>query len=390
MATGTTPRSQKADARPIGFLLHDLAAGTDPVAVTLIVRPEDLTKTDPSRLATQQTLGGAWVDSFGAGLTSIAISGHTGWRGSAVKGDGMAVFQDLHDTIFTRWHLLRADAVSNGQDPNLVKLIFADALDDYSAVVTPNNFSLRRSKSRPLLMQYQIGMTVVDEDIGIVGAFQALSDQQKADAALESLQASIGTLSAESANLGPLDSALAGLGAASKQFTALSADVFKTVNGAVNAVQGEINSVVEPLVGVAANLALAGRNIFYTVSDLASLPSRLKASVMRIASAYNNVFCIFKNALKPANFYPNYSSLFGASTCSSTNGGSPISQFMNSNGLEAAFKPDSATSVSQFRINGIANNSMVGMGKTDVVNAPSSLTGLRDSMTNITSGFALH
>src|ERR1035437_1247118 len=47
---------------------------------TLTVNPEDLTVTEPSRVAVQQTMGGAWVDSFGPGLRTINISGVTGWR----------------------------------------------------------------------------------------------------------------------------------------------------------------------------------------------------------------------------------------------------------------------------------------------------------------------
>lgn len=48
------------------------------------VRPEDLSHQEPSRMQAHQTLGGAWVDAFDRGLSTITISGHNGWRGCLV------------------------------------------------------------------------------------------------------------------------------------------------------------------------------------------------------------------------------------------------------------------------------------------------------------------
>src|SRR3546814_6347174 len=160
------PASQKADVRPISFMLDDLAFGTPPTSVDLAIRPEDLTRGDPSRMDVQQTLGGAWADNFGPGIPTINISGHTGWRrlvGSI--GDGEARFQNLKSTVFDQWHLKRRDAVQAGRDPDLVQLVFSDALDGFTVVVAPMNFTLRRSKSRPLLYQYPIPLTVLDQNV---------------------------------------------------------------------------------------------------------------------------------------------------------------------------------------------------------------------------------
>lgn len=389
MATGPTPRSQKAGDRPIGFLLHDLAADTEPFAFNLVIRPEDLTRTETSRLAVQQTLGGAWADNFGRGLANITISGHTGWRGTVRLGDGLAIFQQLRDQVFLQWHSKREDAIGRGNDPDLVKLIFADALDDYAAVVAPLSFVLKRSKTRPLLAQYQIGMTVLSEDVDLQSSVNPLFASIGADAAaIDSLSASIGIV--QGSQLGGLDGMLAGLGAASQQFAALTASVFKQVNGMVNGIQGGINSVVEPLVGVAANLAVAGRNIFQTISAIESIPSRLKADVMRLAGAYSNILCIFSNLFNGTFFYADYSSLFGASNCSSTSGGRPISQFMNSNGLEAAFFPNPNTNISVFRINGTANSALLATSGIDPVLAPPPTAFLRDAMKVINNGFTVN
>src|SRR5277367_3573779 len=77
----TPPPSQKVGSAPISFIFID---GSIPAPNTwtlnLVIRPEELTRTDPSRMTVQQTLGGAWADDFGPGLGSINISGTTGWR----------------------------------------------------------------------------------------------------------------------------------------------------------------------------------------------------------------------------------------------------------------------------------------------------------------------
>jgi len=155
------PTSQKAGFRPISFLLSNGVTGTL-TSIDLLIRPEELTRSAPSRLSATQTFGGAWVDNFGPGLVGINIAGHTGWRGG-LFADGFELFQELKTTVFDQWHSQRAAAVAAGQDPAQIQLIFSDALDANVDIVVPNVFTLRRNRTRPLLMMYQIGMTVVGE-----------------------------------------------------------------------------------------------------------------------------------------------------------------------------------------------------------------------------------
>ena len=86
------PPSQKF--RRIGFALT--GPGPD-VRYDFVIRPEELTRQEASRLAVQQTLGGAWVDSFGRNLSSITIAGHTGWRGGFLTS-GEDLLLDLRNT----------------------------------------------------------------------------------------------------------------------------------------------------------------------------------------------------------------------------------------------------------------------------------------------------
>jgi hypothetical protein len=151
--------------RPIGFV------GTHTAAVNLTIRPEELTRFEPSRLAVQQTLGGAWIDGFDRGIITIKISGHTGWRGggpgTAIGGggglSGEAQFHDLRVNSFTAWHQARADIISGGGDPSVVQLTFVDTLNGFTDLVAPKSFTLRRSKTRPLLMMYSIEMLVLQD-----------------------------------------------------------------------------------------------------------------------------------------------------------------------------------------------------------------------------------
>lgn len=155
--------------RPIGF------AGTGGF-FSFNIRPEELTRYEPSRLAVQQTLGGAWVDGFDRGIITIKIQGHTGWRGftpgSAQDAVGNPLttglpgelqFAQLRASSFLNWHAERARIVAGGGDPSVVELIFIDTLNGFTDLVAPKSFTLRRSKSRPLLMMYTIEMLVLQD-----------------------------------------------------------------------------------------------------------------------------------------------------------------------------------------------------------------------------------
>ncbi len=114
--------------RPIGFYL---TGGTVPVParINLPIRPEELTRAETSRIQVTQTLGGAWADSFGAGLTKISLAGHCGWRGAFFL-PGEEVFHSLRSMVFQAWHDRRQAAAAAGQDPAQERLYYADTLND--------------------------------------------------------------------------------------------------------------------------------------------------------------------------------------------------------------------------------------------------------------------
>ena len=129
MATNTQIPPTSQLNRNIFFCLRDKAK-SGAVGHLMSVNPEDLTVTSPSRLAVQQTMGGAWVDNFGPGLRTITISGNTGWRAKYDAGrDWAAEYASLHQEAFEGWHTQRALKVHAGNNPDDITMEFVDVLD---------------------------------------------------------------------------------------------------------------------------------------------------------------------------------------------------------------------------------------------------------------------
>lgn len=385
------PPSQKADQRPISFVLHDTAKGTPPVEVPLVIRPEDLTRTDVSRLATVQTLGGAWTDNFGPGLPTVQIAGHTGWGGGN-RPDGITEFQTLYDTVFRQWHALRAEALNAGLDPDKVKLIFADGLDDFTWVVAPQNFILKRNRSRPLLSNYQINLSYVSSDVKeTMDALEALKAAAEDDpitvlakeSGLESLASSIqkatDAINAEITKfLGPIQKAV-------DDFLRLTNKVLKSVNKIIRDVTSVTATLTNGIMGIATSLTRAAANITHMIHSVIALPKRIKAQFMRLASAFENVFCLLSNVLKPRRFLPNYDDLYGASMCSSTAGGSPISPYDTENPFPALYparRPDVSVSAE-------ASNALNRIMATDPVLKPLPPYEINKALKSLVNGVSL-
>lgn len=384
------PQSQKAGERPISFVLDD--GGAAPVrSVSLAIRPEDLTRADSSRMSVQQTLGGAWADNFGPGLASITISGHTGWSRRLVANDqrdGMERFAELYETVFKQWHTLRNDAVLRGENPDKVRLIFADALDKMAAVVALNGFTLKRSKSRPLLCQYQISMTVLTEDLGVglsalpgFGTAAGVLDKKARESlGLDSLTDSIASLTnllgavQEFVDRALVDPA--------REFLKQTVRLYEHVRTAIRTA----DEIAGSLIGVARMTAAAGMNIFRTIGAITSLPDQARARLMNVASEYGNIFCVLRNALSLQQYVPDYNPLFGSSHCSSTSGGRPVSPLSGVNPFYLYSPSNRTLPVS---IASAAQAGLQTMAEADVVLSPMSGTALAGVMSQIIGGLSV-
>lgn len=380
----TAPSSQKAGDRPISFVLMDKNTGVQTI-VPLYIRPEDMTMTSPSRNVVHQTLGGAWLDSFGEGVANITISGHTGWHrdsmsypGGGDSLDGVERMKLLRSTVFDRWHQGRASAVANGVDPGNVRLIFADGLNDLSHEVAPGPFTLKRNKSRPLLAMYQIPLTVigksdasisiVTEKSGVLGLDSLVQSINKITAFEKAIRGTLG------AWLGPIQQSLSAL-------SALTGAVLQAVRAAITA-GAEISA---PLLEVAATLTSIGMNIYSTVAAIAGAPAKLMASVMQVSSAFSNAFCLLRNVFRAKGQLLDYSSLYGASNCSSTSGGRPVSPYAFSNPFEAIY----STGKAPVAVSGSAQAAVRAINSSDPVLSPLATPGMIDAIASITAGVSV-
>lgn len=390
MYTTAVPTDQRAGVRPIQFIL-DSGGGSFSDPVTLKVRPEDLTRTEPSRLTVHQTLGrGAqgWVDNFGEGLPTVTISGHTGWRAAGYNAqDGVQAFEHLNTLVAHAYHAAKQGAIDTGRDPGSVKLLFVDMLDNFAWSVAPTQFVLRRNKSRPLLMQYNISLqavsTTIDSQPAIAPFFGSITS------GLGALGKVINDLFGFANSIqGWVSSAVSGingfiapLASTVRNFAMMSTAVFSAVQTTVSSITNGVRGVANSAIGIARDLASVGVNVMRTISSIAGLPASIKSSLMRVAGAYNEVLCIFSNSLRPRKTYDNYEGLYGASNCSSTTGGRPGSVYLNEN-VFSMMQPTQSV----IEMNTPAMASTAKLARTDPVMAPMPLAELDRHVANIVSG----
>jgi len=385
------PTNQRAEVRPIAFAID--AGGVLSKPVTLNVRPEDLTRTEPSRLSVHQTLGNGqgvtgWVDNFGAGLPTVTLSGHTGWRRGSVGGeDGYEAFNTLNKLVMPQFHALKQAAVDSGIDPASVKLIFIDMLDGFTWSVVPTSFVLRRSKSRPLLLQYNISLQAVSTSID--DQFPMLPSMGGISAGLSSLNRSISLIQGFAPSVGgwvasaaKVDTSFpATIAGTVSKFLALSLSVYRIVGSTVASVINGFNSAANSVIRVASDISKIGINVFRTLSAIVGLPGTLRASLMRVATAFNAMACILSNSLRPRPTYEEYDGMFGASTCSSTTGGRMDSPYANMN----AFKqmqpvPDPV------RVSSVAQSSSATLRTSDPILRPLPSQEVSRHLTNVVGG----
>jgi hypothetical protein len=392
MLNSPAPSDQRAGVRPIAFVLQNIGGFGKPV--TLKIRPEDLTRNEPSRVTVHQTLGRkvtGWVDNFGEGLPSVTISGHTGWRaGPGASEDGAASFDKLNNLVLHEYHAAKQTAINAGLDPALVKLLFIDMLNDFVWNVTPTTFQLRRSKSRPLLRMYNISLQAIATDID--NPFMVLPFGGSLSAGLAAFGRVVSFLRSIAGQIASWvgtavafkDKLLAPVAGTVASFAAMSLQVFDAVTIATSAINNGVNSTANSLIYIASDLAAIGTNIFRTLSAIEGIPAHTQAAISRVASAYNEVLCIFSNSLKPAKVYEDYTGLFGASNCSSTTGGTGPSQYANRNAFELMQDERLPVTVST-----TAQSSGRTISNSDPVLAPIDIGELGRLVGNVTEGVSL-
>jgi hypothetical protein len=333
-----------------------------------------------------------WVDSFGGGLPTVTIAGTTGWRAGGVSGeDGADAFESLNTLIQHDYHDARQSAIDAGIDPATIKLLFIDTLDNFIYSVSPSQFILRRSKSRPLLYQYNINLQAIDTDPDAVSADSPFSGDFSTgltalDNALTSLDGYLNSINGLITTAeDEVESVVAPVADAVSEFADMSYDVLSSVQSVIATGESAIGSVAGTLIGIAGDVALTGMNVFRTFAAVAGIGDFEQSQLSMVASTYCELYCIFNNSLKAAETYEDYSDVFGASNCSSTTGGEPASIYAGSNVfdlLQAAASPVTITSA--------AAESLSTLAGYDPVLAALSIPEISRNLSIITQGISLN
>lgn len=123
---------------------------------TLLVNPEDMSQSEPARVNVMQTLGGAYVDDFGAGLRQVTISGITGFKARVNKEgsyvDGYEEFTNFRRKIYRNF----IETNSPGME-----LYWYNWEDGEFYQVQPMSFRLQRNARQPLLYRYEFQFTCI-------------------------------------------------------------------------------------------------------------------------------------------------------------------------------------------------------------------------------------
>lgn len=139
--------------------------------ITLTINPENYAQVDPPRISITQTKGGFFVDHFGQGLSTVTVSGTTGYKLRDTTGMGPNKVSGASEFIALR-NMYRKWLNKNKNEPGTGEMRFYDwSVDGFSYLVAITNFQWQRSVGRPLLYQYNISMTLL----------QKLSEKAKAE-----------------------------------------------------------------------------------------------------------------------------------------------------------------------------------------------------------------
>lgn len=169
----STESFEKLNNRKIKLFMLDL---TDPSAAhpewvyNFRNSPDEFVELNPSRSGVTQARGGYWVEDFGPGIKEIQVRGHTGFKKLNLDGetlDGKQSFNKLKG-LYTEYNDMRRSKYDLSEDFRKIKMVFHMAADDVTVVVHPMNFTVKRSKSNPLLYMYEMRLIVLGNYIDLI------------------------------------------------------------------------------------------------------------------------------------------------------------------------------------------------------------------------------
>lgn len=151
---------------PIVFILQggELFAEKIPIPILFgtgigLVTPENWQLLRPSRGTITHTATAAFLDDFGPGVPMLLMSGTTGW--SEPKEFGGIVGLQALEVMFQEYLNRRKRMAEAGLDPDLVHLLYLDALHVQALLVYPHEFQIDRTKNSPLLYFYHMRLSAL-------------------------------------------------------------------------------------------------------------------------------------------------------------------------------------------------------------------------------------
>lgn len=121
-----------------------------------LLNPDTYEQTETNRMNVTHTKTGAYIETFGANIPEISISGTTGLKNNTSDPEsGYNKLKELRDLIKSVY-----DDVVDGQEITEF-LNFYNFTDNEYYVTYPDKFVLSRSKSQPLLYKYSIHLYCV-------------------------------------------------------------------------------------------------------------------------------------------------------------------------------------------------------------------------------------
>ena len=122
------------------------------------LNPESYTQVENGKVTVTRTKGGAFLETFGADVPEITISGTTGFKnGTDNPESGYLKFKELRDLIKAHY-----DNITDGSTMSDSDLVyFYNYTDNEYYKTVPDKFELSRSKSQPNLYKYTIHLYCV-------------------------------------------------------------------------------------------------------------------------------------------------------------------------------------------------------------------------------------
>ncbi len=339
------PPSHPQDGRGVYFLLFQNGRfqGAPVAKFVLPINPEDFNYERQERVNVFQTIGNPFADEFGMGLPRINIRGVTGWRTQVSTGmDGYAAYKQLQQKIIDQYFQLREGNVKAAKDPDLVRLILLNCVDDLAFDVIPGRCRLLRNKQRPLLYQYDLNFIVL----------QDLTSNPQVQMIMDPLGYTLNWATSFLSHLPVLSNVVGyceeiyndAVGGVGLFCTAMSTFLSSTCS-AIGLLTTGAGAVANLLCGIIASLDTGFTTIKESVG-FQSLDLGTMVAVNHLYSMNNELNCYLNRGTTSDFVYPDFSRLYGASAAGSIFSGvvaGDLALSSTRNGLEWASNLRQAT-----------------------------------------------